>query len=172
METTDNIIPVPERPQALKTLCILSFIGCGLLFCLSLLNIPNIFKSNEAKAMEVAKIREVSESLADQIEAQYMDPSYKSKLITKTLVDEVFLLLTFAGVLMMWKLKKTGFYIYTASEVLYYFSGFISGQGDPSKIMNSLPGFLKGAAVALFILCIIQDLLFIFLYWRQTKHMR
>jgi len=170
METTE-IIP-QQKPQALKTLCILSFIGCGLIFLLSLMSIPNITKSDETKQTEIEKIREFSEEMADQLEVQYMDPSYTSKMITKLVVDIAFLAITLIGVVLMWQLKKKGFYIYAASEILYYFSGFLTGQGDPSKMMDSMPAFMKNIAFVVFALVIIQDLLFIFLYWRQTKHMK
>lgn len=170
METLE-IIP-PERPQALKTLCILSFIGCGLMFLLTLMSIPNITKSDEAKQLEIEQIRAYSEEMADQVEMQYMDPSYKTKMTAKLFVDLAFLALTLIGVVMMWKLNKTGFYIYAASELLYYFSGFLTGQGDPSKIMETFPSFLRNIAFVFLALMIIQDLLFIFLYWRQTKYMK
>lgn len=170
METTE-IIP-QQKPQALKTLCILSFIGCGFIFLLSLLSIPNITKSDEAKQTEIEKIREFSEEMADQLEVQYMDPSYTSKMTLKLVVDIAFLAITLLGVVLMWQLKKKGFYIYAVSEILYYFSGFLTGQGDPSKMMDSMPAFMKNIAFIVFALVIIQDLLFIFLYWRQTKHMK
>ena len=170
MENTE-VIP-QERPQALKTLCILSYIGCALIFLLSLLSIPNIMKSDEAKQREIEQVRQMSDEMEEQLEMQYMDPSYKSKMTGKLVVDIAFLALTLTGVVMMWKLKKTGFYIYAASEVLYYFSGYLSGQGDPSKIMDSMPAMFKNIALGFVALMIIQDLLFIFLYWRQTKHMR
>lgn len=159
------------RPQALKTLCILSYIGCALLFVLSLLSIPNIIKSDDQKRNEIEQVRGFSEEMADQLETQYMDPSYTTKMTAKLVVDIAFLALSFIGVLMMWKMNKKGFYIYAASEILYYFSGYLSGQGDPGKMMDSLPGFMKNIAFVFFGLMVIQDLLFIFLYWRQTKHM-
>lgn len=169
METTE-LIP-NEKPQALKTLCILSFIGCGLIFLLSLLSIPNILKSDEAKQKEIEQVRGFSEDMANQLELQYMDPSYKTKMISKLIVDNAFLAFTLIGVVLMWRLKKKGFYIYAASEILYYGSGFLTGQGDPSKMMDSMPAFMKNVAFAVFGLVIILDLLFIFLYWRQTKYM-
>lgn len=170
MENTE-VIPQETRPQALKTLCILSYIGCGLIFALSLLSIPNILKSDEAKANEIEQVRNYSEEMADQLEMQYIDPSYRSKMTAKLCLDLAFLALTLTGVVMMWKLKKTGFYIYCASEILYYFSGFLTGQGDPSKMMNNMPDFMKNIAFGVFALVIVLDLLFIFLYWRQTKYM-
>lgn len=170
METTPEIIP-SQRPQALKTLCILSYIGCGLIFLLTLMSIPNITKSDERKAAEIEQVRGVSEEMANQLEAQYMDPNYKSKMTMKLVVDLLFLGLTLTGVIMMWKLKKTGFYIYAASEILYYFSGFLTGQGDPSKMLDSMPGMFKNIAMVMFALVVIQDLVFIILYWRQTKYM-
>ncbi|HWY37299.1 MAG TPA: hypothetical protein VNY73_01985 [Bacteroidia bacterium] len=170
MENTE-LIP-GQKPQALKTLCILSFIGCGLIFLLSLLSIPNILKSDEQKRTEIEQIRGYSEEMADQLEIQYMDPSYTKNMIIKLVVDLLFLGITLVGVAMMWNLKKKGFYIYAASEILYYFSGFLSGHGDPSKMMNTLPATMKNIAFGVFALVIIQDLIFIFLYWRQTKHMK
>lgn len=170
METTE-IIP-PEKPQALKTLCILSFIGCGLMLLLILLSIPNMTKSDAAKQQEIEQVREFSEEMADQLEVQYLDPSYEKKLVASFFVNLVFLALTVIGVVMMWKLKKTGFYIYAASEILYYFSGFLTGQGDPGEMMNMMPAFVKHLALIMIALVVVQDLIFIILYWRQTKHMK
>lgn len=171
METTNELIP-QERPQALKTLCVLSYIGCALIFLLTLMTIPNITKSDEAKQEEIEQLRGYSEEMADQLEVQYMDPSYKSKMTAKLFVDLAFLALTLTGVVMMWKLKKNGFFIYAASEILYYLSGFLTGQGDPGKMLDMMPAFMKNIAFIFLALVIIQDLLFIFLYWRQTKYMK
>lgn len=171
METTE-VIPQAVRPPALKTLCILSFIGCGLMFLVTLMSLPNITKSDEAKRAEIERVRGISEEMADQLEMQYMDPSYQSRMATKLVVDLAFLALTFTGVMMMWRLKKTGFYIYAASEILYYFSGFITGQGNPAKMMESFPPFVRNIAFVFVALIIIQDFVFIFLYWRQTKYMK
>jgi hypothetical protein len=131
METTE-LIP-QERPQALKTLCILSYIGCGLIFLLTLMTIPNIVKSDEAKQREIEQIRSYSEEMADQLEMQYMDPSYKTKMTAKFFVDLAFLALTLTGVVMMWKLRKTGFYLYAASEILYYFSVFLPARATRAR---------------------------------------
>lgn len=170
METTE-IIP-QEKPQALKTLCILSFIGSGLMLLMVLLSIPNMTKSDEAKQQEIEQVRGFSEEMADQLEMQYMDPAYEKKLLANLLLNLLFLTLTVIGVVMMWKLKKNGFYIYAASEILYYFSGFLTGQGDPGEMMNMMPAFMKNIAFIVLALVVLQDLIFIILYWRQTKFMK
>jgi len=161
----------PAIPQSLKTLCILTFVGCGILFLLSFMGIPKAFESIESRMDQVEKIKSFSPEMGEQLEAQLLDPNYKMKAITKVVVDLIFIGFTLTGAILMWRLKKKGFYIYTASEFLYYLSGFITGQGDPSKMMSSLPPFMKNIAMGVFALVVICDLLFIFLYWRQTKYM-
>lgn len=109
METTEltNGTEPKERPTFLKVLCILTFISAGL-GCLMSLITPLIadmyinFLQNSPNYDEV--------KMADAIKLlqagwEYYAPSFLLALIS------------LSGAILMWKLKKLGFHLYTAANL-------------------------------------------------------
>jgi hypothetical protein len=98
--------PRPARPVMLTVLCILTFIGSGMNFMSGLLFFAfyDVFLSvlgNLAKTMNLPGMEILQEA----------KPSF-------FLFSAFFYALSFAGALLMFNLKKTGFHLYTIAQIL------------------------------------------------------
>lgn len=114
----DNI-RASKRPQLLTILCILSFVGMTLSFFGGIVNyytyshiqdLGKLYEKISGKNGE--QIQETVNSATEALGANSMTIA-KSCLIVALLN-----ILILIGVLMMWKLKKTRFYIYTLGQVI------------------------------------------------------
>ncbi len=79
------------------------------------------------------------------------------KMATSSLVIGLLNIVVLIGVFMMWKLKKTGYYVYTLGQV--------ASVATPFLIVGSLAGGLMATLGAIF------PILFIILYGLNLKHM-
>ncbi|HNW53712.1 MAG TPA: hypothetical protein PKN21_05535 [Bacteroidales bacterium] len=136
--------PVTENPSPnlvfLKILCVMTFIGSGLGFIsygIIGLN-PQYFLSNL--------------SLAPDEESRELIAMLLSTGRTFLLLNALFYGISFAGALLLWKLRKVGFHLYTASQLLLLIlpMAFIKGFPMPgTSIFMTLifiwgySGFLK-----------------------------
>jgi hypothetical protein len=173
MEPNPTTIETPlsqRRPDFLKVLCILSFIGCGLIILMSLVGLPKLFQSEEMRMQELEQMEQISPGFSEKMADIYNDPNYTTKAITKFIIDISFNILTLIGVILMWKLRKKGFYIYVAAELLPYVTSIIFA-GDGMGILNSMPSFMSNIAYVMIALVVIFDLAFIFMYSRNLKYM-
>lgn len=161
---TDMTMDAPKRPTLLTVLCILSFIG-GILGLWD--GYKNAFTDAPQKALEEAKAQ-VQESM-DQLGSDNPMAGMMNDMIAtaekgvenaKTLgySNLAFSLISLAGVWMMWNLKKTGFYIYTVSQIAIVAAPFI--------LVGGMAGGLMGILGAVF------PIIFIILYALNLKHMR
>ena len=156
-----------QRPQFLTVLCVLTWIACGLLFISSVWGI--VFKpSLEDQYEQVEKLREISPESAEKLEAllEKQDPSAQ---LMSTALSLVAIGLSAFGAYMMWQLKKKGFYVYLAGELLPYL-GFLTGGAEAMSMLNSMGsgGAIGGIVVGLMVLA---DAVFIILYAMNLKHM-
>jgi hypothetical protein len=118
-----------ERPGFLTVMCIISFVGLGL----SILNNIKLFIFGELGSNFYAVIQTHFEESINQVHASnpgiapFLEKIFESVL---KLVDLAPLLATIsivasvialAGVILMWKLIKSGFYIYSAIKILLVF---------------------------------------------------
>ena len=159
----------PKRPQFLKVLCILSYIGTGLGL------IGGLFSwwtyTAAAKLMEGmgdmgAAIgdaageggSEAAEKMGADMSAGMammgMDPH---KQAMSALIVALLNIVVFAGVMMMWKMKKTGFYIYTLGQV--------ASIAVPFIVVGGLMGGAMGMVGGIFAVA------FIIMYGLNLKHM-
>ncbi|HRH38857.1 MAG TPA: hypothetical protein PK760_10955 [Flavobacteriales bacterium] len=164
----------PKRPTFLTVLCILSFIGCGL----GIFSGFTGYFANKALAGVGATASEQMDASIDQAMDEAMANSEMTEaqkelagslgdalggltdfgaMATSALVQGLMAILCLVGVLMMWKLKKTGFYIYTVAQVVTVAAPFIWVGG--------LAGGFMGILGAIF------PILFIILYGVNLKHM-
>ncbi len=149
MENNDTLIDqntgvTPERPEMLKILCILSYIGIGLMLLFGILCTFSFALSQETIDEIWPKITESNPTL------ESLDPA--AFFHTVGIMGLVFLLFnlgSLAGVMMMWNLNKKGFFIYLAAELLLNFIPFDMGQekGAGGYIMNIL---IDGIFIALY----------------------
>lgn len=157
-----------KRPTFLTVLCILSFIGCGLgLFS----GISGYFTSKALDNGSMEKMMEglgeasgdanasaeVQEGMANVDQAMDALGVDFGAMANNSLAQGILCIVVLIGVLMMWKLKKTGFYVYTASNLAYAACPFI--------FMGGLAGGMMG------ILGAIGPIVFIILYGLNLKHM-
>ena len=125
----DNQSPKNPRPTFLTVVCIISFVGLGWgiinnLSTLAFSSGNNFMYSMVQDNLEMA----LSEAHAsDPATAAFLEKIFDSvmKLIEKlplfATLGLVCSLIALAGVIMMWNLKKIGFYLYTAAKVIMLF---------------------------------------------------
>jgi hypothetical protein len=172
MEETTNFneyqLDAPKRSQFLTVLCILSFIMCGIKMLTSVYSIYQ--NSPEVMERNIEQIRSINPEMADQMENNYISMQENMYLKLSPYLEIVYTLLSFAAVLMMWNFKRTGFYMYSISEIIPYVSLFFV---DAKSV--SIPGISSGsvASIMMFatVVMILIDLLFVFLYSRNLKEM-
>lgn len=115
-----------QRPTFLTVLCILSFIGLGLSI---LSNLWGLLFSKGMKAVSGMAEEGFSEAMTE-IESEapemggFMDSMFGGAMKAMehyTLLTSVTLIcsiIALVGVIMMWQLKKTGFYLFTGAKVI------------------------------------------------------
>jgi hypothetical protein len=157
MEQTNMGMEQPKkRPTFITVLGILSFIGIGF----SLIGgIVNYFSLSALAATGdlfggMQGSEEVGAAMNSMASVFGMD---YTKMATSALVVALLNIPLLFGVLMMWKLKKTGFYIYAAVELIQAIV--------PIIIIGGLTGGLSS------ILYIIVAIAFIIMYAVNLKHM-
>lgn len=156
MEQT--ITEAPKRPQFLQVLCILTFIGVGFgilgsIFGWWTMRRMEAMMNGTAPMPEGMEDTDMSE-FPGMAEAMIQLP-YINITTTVTIIS---CLMCLAGALLMWKLKKTGFYIYVIGEIA------------PLIISVILMGtsILAGWAI----MGIIIPVVFIILYAMNLKHLK
>lgn len=162
-----------RRPGFLKTLCILTFIGVGLMILLTLMGTKEAFMSADERAIEMteqmAPFAESNPEMVDNmVEAMMENQKYA---LPTWIMGIIFNLLTLLAAIMMWNLKKKGFYLYCAAELLPLIIsfGFFGGMASMKKSMGF---FGESAAVVVIAAMIFFDILFIALYAMNLKHMK
>jgi len=158
MEQTNIEAAVPaKRPTFLTVLGILSFIGIGFSMIGGIMNYftystlaasGDMFNSMGA---EGEQMDQAMNAMSDMLGLDY------GKMATSAIIQALLNIPVLIGVLMMWKQKKVGYYIYAPFEVLQPLIPLFLGLGLAGGIM---------ATVGL-----IFAVLFIILYGLNLKHM-
>ncbi len=172
METTidnsfEQAMEGPKRPQLLTVICILSFIMCGLGLLGGIWNIIQNTPENMAESVE--KVRQFSPEMADKMEENMIAMQDNTYIQISPYLNFVYLLVSFMGVLMMWKLQKKGFYVYLAGELLPYI-GFIVAGKEMMSMMGGPGGGQIGGAVVVGLM-LLFDAAFIIMYAVNLKKM-
>jgi len=173
METsTDNsfeqAMQEPKRPQLLTVICILSFIMCGISVLSGVWNI--IRNTPEHMAESIEQMRSFSPEMADKMEENFAVMQENTFIQISPYLNFVYILLSFMGVLMMWKLQKKGFYIYLAGELLPYI-GFIVAGKEMMSVMSMAGGSGEMAGALIVGLMLVFDAAFIIMYAVNLKKM-
>jgi hypothetical protein len=146
----------PKRPQFLTVLCILTYIGSALAF---ISGIYTFFTVDASAAM----FENMNMGGADPTGMMGgMQETMRLAVVNKVpnvIIVTVCSLLCVFGAMQMWKLKKTGYFIYVAGEIIPPIAAFVLGGGG---MLGSM-----GAAVGLII-----ALIWIILYGVNLKHMK
>jgi hypothetical protein len=169
-QLSEQFLP-PVRSQFLTILCILSFIGSayGLFRAVTIITerdkvVKVVTQSNpQAEAEHRKRLKERKDKGA-KFEMKMMESmkayTDKNKLLQKGIADLIANLLTLGGAILMWRMNRTGYFIYVAG-ILAWILGpvIIFGTGSFIAVMESGLGFFAG-------------LLFCILYAMNLKDMR
>ncbi len=98
----------PERPNLLSILCILTFIGSGMNFFSNM--IIAAFHNNNA-------FTKTAQTVAEQFNLPGIDLILDSPPAF-FFVSGIMYIFSFAGALLMWNFRKTGFHLYTIAQIL------------------------------------------------------
>lgn len=158
MEETniENAVPA-KRPQFITVLCILTWIGCGIGLIASIMG---YFAVQTAGAMMDAASAANPDAVTDMSSMPGMEEAMGAMKYAgvSLAVGVLGILLCFAGSMMMWKLKKTGYYIYVAGQIIpLVVSAVLIGA-------SAFGGFALVAGA-------IFPIVFIILYGVNLKHM-
>ena len=136
-----------QRPTFLTILCILTWIACGIGIITGAIGLIG--------AAAITKL------LGSNV---YMINSVVGILCT---------IACLVGSIQMWKMKKQGFYIYAAGEIIPVISGFIL-MADVAEQLEKLDGGLSGISAIMAgggILGAIFPVAFVVMYYLNLKHM-
>ena len=123
----DEEITVKRRPTFLKVLCILTFIGSGYALINSAVT---YFKADTISEMVTEAKTEINKDMAEakkrdddatfvfQMMGNMAEMSTPENLRKSAIANFITSLLCLAGAILMWKLRKNGFYIYTIGTIL------------------------------------------------------
>ncbi len=156
--TTVTTEIVAKRPTFLTVLCILSFIGVAFALIGGIMNYftysalatsGDMFGGLKTEAGQ--DMNNAMNSMANALGMDY------GKMATVAMIQAVLNIPIFIGVMMMWKQKKAGFWIYSIFEIAQPILPLVMGLGLVGGIM---------ATVGL-----IFSIVFIILYGVNLKHM-
>jgi len=119
-----NEFSQPQRSQKLNVLTILTFIGCafGVLF---LLATPKILEFSKKMLEKSSGADLTPKQIADmRLAVENMD-KLQANIVPISIVSIIGIVLCFIGAMMMRKLKKDGFWIYVAGQVIPLVGGLI-----------------------------------------------
>lgn len=178
METTTTTVAAEfeapaqkKRPTFLTVICILSFIGCAIAV---LGGIYNVVKNTpEQKAQSIEQIRSINPVMADQMEENMVALADSPYATVAPYLNLVYALITFMGVLMMWRLNKKGFYVYLVGELLPYLFMLIFWK-ETAMMMNATggAGFVQTIVIVSMVLMVVFDIAFFVMYAMNLKHMK
>jgi hypothetical protein len=159
MEQTNSGAAMPaKRPQFLTVLCILTFIGSGIGIIGSIMGYM--------AAMATSAMMGVAGDMAGSADMSAMPGMEDAMAAANAMVQYAFIILLvgivgailcLVGAIMMWKQKKTGFYLYAVGELV------------PPIISMVLVGMAGMGALGL--LGFIVPIAFIVMYGMNLKHM-
>lgn len=163
-----NDINEPKRTQLLTVTCILTWICCGFMIVTSLIGL--VTNSAEKQAEQIEQIRTMNPEMADNMEAALAGQNGSMQIINQ-LVSIICLGLSAFGAWWMWNLKKKGFFIYLAGEIIPYLSLLFAGKAAMAALgsLGSMGPAILGIAVVLMLVC---DAAFIIMYAVNLKHMK
>lgn len=150
----NTTLETKKMPGFLKVLCILSFIGVGISIIMSIVGYVGL----SALSSMSSTLSSFSEGTEMNTAVSSMDALIKNGALYYILLI-VAALVCLVGVIMMWKLKKTGFYIYVIGEIAPIILPFVL-----------LGGFGVLGTMAL-IMGMIFPIAFIIMYALNLKHM-
>ena len=151
------------RPTFLTVLCILTFIGSGWSIYSG---ISNYYTADISYGLVNEQFEKVQEELDDKDGAEVAgkllqsigDSMTPEKIKNNGIATAITSLITLIGAILMWGLRKTGFYVYVI--------GAIAAVIAPIAIFGGFAGAMASGGAAF------VGILFIILYALNLKHLR
>lgn len=121
----ESFKPTPKRPGALSFVLILSMIGSG--WCILMNLMSAITRSLLASMMENSDTAQLSESISTMYSnSMGIDPAIMAETMERFMeipayyyiITSLLYIASLVGVIMMWKMRKTGFHVYTLAQLL------------------------------------------------------
>lgn len=169
-DSTTDFMQESKRPDFLSVICILTWVLCGILFIFSVLGILSN-PSPEEQYEQIEEIRKHSAVAADRMEEALAEQTTGGKLLN-TALSLVALGLSALGAYLMWQLKKRGFFVYLAGELLPYL-GFAFGGAKAIGAMGASFKMSENATLGVVIgIMLFFDAVFIVMYALNLKHMK
>jgi hypothetical protein len=150
----NDLAPLPDRPQFLKVLCILSFVACGLFILIYYIGSMAMGMSEETISGVWDKVIESQPQLESVNPVDFFHEV--GKLCLYNLLTNI---ASLVGVILMWRLNKIGFVIYIIAELATNFMGLDMNVEGADKSSLSM------------IFSIAVDLVFIVMYALNLKYM-
>lgn len=161
---------IKVAPKNLKTLCILSMIMCGIMIILSLYSLKVTYMPSENDTDKLQQqVDIIQKNNPDGYDLALSIIDSQGIQYGASLFVEIVALI---AVMMMLRLKKTGFYIYLFAELIPYLVTItlVGVKGLPG-IGAAMGAPMDSISWAIFALAVIIDFVFIFLYSKQLKYM-
>jgi len=153
----NEVTDVKERPSFITVLCILTFCGAGLAIVTSLFSMLMMGQLESTMQNMNDSFGSTDSNLDLGNSYRWMKLSYIFSLAGS--------ILCLIGALFMWRLKKNGFFIYVAGQVLPMISSFMT--------MNSTNmGAFSGFEMTVTIIGMMFPVAFIIMYGLNLKHMK
>ena len=147
---------LPKRPQFLTVLCILTFIGSGLSFIGALWGYFSI-KASEKFLQNITNSEDHAHGMISGMQETMMKAVENA--VPNMVIGLLCALICLYGAILMWKLKRNGFFIYTIGEITPAISAFFLGAD----------GLIGGAGAVVGLLFAV---VWIVLYAINFKHLR
>jgi hypothetical protein len=154
MEQTNN---APARPTFLTVLCILTWVGSAIQMVSGVIAGLFVGAASTIKDAAESSMENMDANAAATAASDAADKALGSAS-TIMIVAIICAILCIVGAVMMWKLKKTGFYVYVAGELIYPIVSMI------------LLGSMGGGAMG--VLGLILPIVFVVLYGLNLKSMK
>lgn len=148
----------PNRPTFLTVLCILTFVGCAMALGSAIYGYFTVQTSAAVLDTSMQGMDGVGQT-GMMSELQNTMQKAVDNALPNLIISVVCALLCLFGAIQMWKLQKSGFYIYCVGEIIPPIAGFFLGAGG---MIGSI-----GIAVGLLLAGV-----WITLYAVNLKHMK
>lgn len=153
-----------KRPVFLTVICILTFVGCGIYLISSLVG---LFGNQEAQLRASFELQKGNPATAPMAKAMLMKiPEFMKWSQISNYASLINVALCLTGSLMMWKLKKMGFIIYIAGEVV-----IIAASIGLYMVVKDVP-FMGMTMLITNVFTTLVLIAFIIMYGVNLKHMR
>jgi hypothetical protein len=151
-------------PVFLKVLCILTFVGAGLYALASLYNMVAFESSIKQLEMSNEILSSTDNPLGDM--TGLIEATKKWGMLSYAL-GLTGCILCLVGALMMWKLKKTGFYIYVVGQIIPFIGSYLLMSANTGG--NNFMGTVSTISI---VMSVIFSAAFVVMYAFNLKHLK